>query len=57
MPEVDVCLNRSLKLSIVGFSTKKVGGNAKSSSIGLKACEKIKMIGNTMKMLNGIKNA
>jgi hypothetical protein len=32
---------RSLKLLMVGWMTKKRGGKAKSSSIGLKAVEKI----------------
>jgi len=49
-----VVLKRFLKFSNVGFFGKNVGGNAKSSSNGLRECEKMNMIGRIMKIASGI---
>jgi hypothetical protein len=45
--------NKSEKFLKVGLITKKRGGKAKSSSGGLNAFEKMKIIGKSIKAANG----
>jgi hypothetical protein len=55
IPVDEVTANKSIKLSAVGFCTKKRGGHSKSSTNGLNAWLKIYTIGKPMKMATGIK--